>query len=216
MNITYETPSERWHRRMWKVWTGFLWGILIVGLFYSGYWVRQDMTRFQNLAPERRVASLPGIGSGWIDTLRRVTGGRVEVDTLPIQIIESYNHGNNLVGLYEGWYGRVRVGTDMRFYFRPLSRICNKRPSFHGHFEYRHPPELWNPATVIAHEFGHYYQHVVADTTWKNWHDEIFADRFALTMLAIRGWMDPDTSRMGQVLYHELRTRLWVSRWEEQ
>jgi hypothetical protein len=172
--------------------------------------------RWEQDAPRRVVAALPGVGAGWLDTLERVAG-RVEIDTLTDVIEDSY-HGA-LGGLYEGWYQRVRLSTDMSVYFRLLVGFCAQGRQENHQWSYTHPPEIANPAAVMAHEVGHHFQAMLTDSgpepqEWRGWQGELFADRFARTMLVIRGWLPEDPN--DALLLHVLSYRLRRSYWEEQ
>lgn len=176
-----------------------------VGAVQSGRWAERQRAEYERLAPERRVAALGGIGAGWIDTLRRVAGP-AEVDTLTAEMGEHFN--GTLCGLYEQWYDRVRVSTDMRTYDRLLRALHETEGRGMGW--YQHPVQLSTPAAVIAHEFGHRLQDSFENAPqWANNAPEVFADRFALAMLAVRGWLDAE--RADPVLLAIVRHRLRMS-----
>lgn len=187
----------------------FLLLLSIVLLFVGGAAFQAQFTRWEALGGERVVAALPGVGQGWLDTLRRVAGP-VSVDTLSKQEIGSYDDGDvdnsSMLGLYEPWHRSIYIRADMlafAFYIRRESGQPN--PS--------HPFTSSNPAGVVAHEFGHAFQSSLwphgevreaGDSlpSWAQDEREHFADRFARAMLALRGWdyPDPDDSTLNKTV----------------
>ncbi len=138
------------------------------------------------------VVSLPGIGQGWLDTLRAIAGPAA-VDTLPSGMkVLRYNGVPYPVG---GWYDNtndvIHINGDTSVYTWFASQITRQGT-------HQHPIETANPAGVLAHEFGHRFQLRVllpangvresGDTlpTWAQGDAEVFADRFAMALLAIR------------------------------
>jgi hypothetical protein len=138
------------------------------------------------------VVNLPGIGQGWLDTLRAVAGPAA-VDTLPTAMQGSLSQGHRYpVG---GWYDEVQdvvyINPDTAVYTAFARQITRQGT-------HQHPLETANPAGVLAHEFGHRFQLKVllpadgvrepGDTLpdWAQGNPEVFADRFATAMLAIR------------------------------
>lgn len=162
-------------------------------------------TRWIKLAPERVVLALPGVGAGWADTLRRIVGGPTAIDTLTAPIIATYD--STLAGLYEPWYHRVRLSPHMLTYYILLREMARTQGAASN---WTHPPETCSPAMVLAHEFGHAFQYRIRrDGIYERWWDvdgELFADQFALAMLAIRGWV-PDSAADPRLL-RALRARL--------
>lgn len=163
------------------------------------------------------MAALPGVGAGWLDTLRRVAGPTA-IDT--VSPLEFYDECCNLLGQFERWHMLVSINVHVPAYARfvrsATGTLCQ------GDWGYQHPLAMANPAGVVAHEFGHRFQfgarpHVVpepGDTlpTWAEDEDvERYADRFARAMLALRGWDDPDTTDV--VLNHRVRYLLLASYW---
>lgn len=173
---------------------------------------------------EHAVAALPGVGAGWIDTLRRIAGPTA-IDT--VSPLEFYDLPSDLLGLFERWHVLVSINPHMAAYSRfvrnSTSDWCSNRVDwFGGGPSYRHPLSMANPAGVVAHEFGHRFQfgarpHTVPQKgdTLPSWafddNVERFADRFARAMLALRGWDDPDTT--DAVLNHRVRYLLLKSYW---
>jgi hypothetical protein len=174
--------------------------------------------------PERAVAAMPGVGAGWLDTLRRVAGpARIAT----ISPLEFYDECCDLLGLFERWHILVSINVDPAAYsrfIRDVSAHLCESDGFGGAV-YRHPLAMANPAGVVAHEFGHRFQfgerpHVVPQPgdTLPKWArdniDERFADRFARAMLALRGWDDPDPT--DAVLTHRVRYLLIRSYWPKE
>lgn len=170
--------------------------------------------------PEEIVAALPGVGAGWLDTLRRVAGP-VAIDT--ISPLEAFDECCDLLGLFERWHMLISINPHMTAYARFVRNAAAPRP-WAGWFgpSYTHPLTMVHPAGVVAHEFGHRFQfgarpHAVpmpGDTLpryARDAMDERFADRFARAMLALRGWDDPDP-RDAQ-LNHRVRYLLIASYW---
>lgn len=189
--------------RLWERLEGVKRPLLItlaaIALLMTGYRVRQHYESWQALGPERIVAALPGVGAGWLDTLRRVAGP-VTVDTLSKQTVGAYDDGEDesstMLGVYESWHQLISVRTDLKFYSRFVRRQSGTpNPS--------HPLASAIPSGVVAHEFGHRFQNSLwphgevreaGDSlpSWAQDENEHFADRFARAMLALRGWDDPD------------------------
>lgn len=164
----------------------------------GGYVARQRYERWRELGPERVVAALPGVGQGWLDTLRRVAGPAT-VDTLSLQMVAAYEDGdvdaNTLLGVSEPWQHLIFIRVDLRLYARFVRHESGPNPS--------HPLAEAIPAGVLAHEFGHHFQsrlwphgeiREAGDSlpSWAQDEREHFADRFSRAMLALRGWDDPD------------------------
>lgn len=185
-------------------------GVLLV-LFAMGLGVMMENSnaRYTALATERAVAALPGVGQGWLDTLRLIAGD-VRIDT--VTPLMAYDDGPSLLGVFEPWHLLVSIRTDMREYFTFQRGVCGMHS-----FGYLHPVTLATPAAVVAHEFGHRFQFglwphglpgLPGDTVPKYARDfdERFADRFARAMLALRGWDHPDTADV--MLNHVVHIRL--------
>lgn len=182
---------------------------LVVAAFV-GVLVEASADGWAALGPEREVAAMPGVGQGWIDTLRLVSGFRGRVDTVSAAMVRT--EGDFLLGVTEYWHDVVNVRTDMRAY----ARFVRGQSCVAG-FGYQHPATVTNPPGVVAHEFGHAFAIALwphglvregGDSlpTWAQGNPEEFADRFARAMLALRGWDDPD--RKDVLLNHVVRTRL--------
>lgn len=191
--------------------------------FVAGDVVRTSADQYADRAGERIVAALPGIGDGWIDTLRRIAGP-AQIDTLSALMVYDVEYGfpgaRNLIGMFEPWHMRVTLHPYPLAYTRYTSNWNQCREAW----GYRHPVEVTStPAGTIAHEFGHRLQFGLrrqppqsrADTlpTWAQDQSERFADRFARAVLALRGWADPDTADV--MMNHYVRYRLIKSYWEE-
>ena len=173
-------------------------------------------------SPERAVAALPGVGAGWLDTLRRVAGPAAIDTVIPL---EFYDQCCDLLGQFERWHVLISVNVNMVAYSRFIRHVTTQWcAASDGWFSdgYRHPLAMANPAGVVAHEFGHRFQfgqrpHVVpqdGDTLppWaRDENEERFADRFARALLALRGWDDADPA--DQVLTHRVRYLLLKSYW---
>lgn len=185
----------------------------VAGVIGSALWIDH-----QDRGPERIVAALPGVGAGWLDTLRRVAGPAT-IDT--VSPLEVFDVCCDLLGLFERWHVLIsinpRVAAYSRFVRHAGATLCQG-----DFFGYQHPLTMANPAGVVAHEFGHRFQfgerpHDVPQAgdslpTWaRDDNAERFADRFARAMLALRGWDDPDPA--DQVLTHRVRYLLLRSYW---
>ena len=163
---------------------------------------------YNDLGPERTVAAMPGVGSGWLDTLRRVVGP-LKVDTVSTIMLRDFD--GSLLGLFEPWHNTVNLNPRMIEFTSFIRRGGGS-----------HPLTIANPAGVVAHEFGHAFQFSIwlehgsweCMPDWANDGREHFADRFARVMLAIRGWDEPD--REDLVLYHQVRYRLLKSYWPKE
>jgi len=192
----------------------------IIGGACTGFFIWFLLTPAPALTPEYFVARLPGVGAGWIDTLRRVAGP-VAIDT--VSALENFEEGgSDLIGLFESWHGLISIRAHMIYYSRYQhhynSDVCRV-------FDYIHPVEIaGSPAGTLAHEFGHLFQfrarqHVVPQEgdTLPPWArdniNERYADRFARAMLALRGWVDASPYRDDVILYHRLRYLLIKSYW---
>lgn len=186
--------------------------VLLVGFSaLAGVLVSRDVRAYRDLAPERAVIALPGVGPGWVDTLRHITG-HAEIDTLTRKMIDYYDGA--LAGLYEHWYDRVRLNTHMRAYIALARAGCSEDRGW-GHV---HPLEIASPSGVLAHEFGHRFQAKVRAAypeAWARVPPEVFADRFALAMLAIRGWVPRSETdvAMYRLLKHRLRMDIELLPW---
>jgi len=199
---------------------GFIVLVLLIVVAIVGYDVGGEKNRWTVLGPERAVVALPGVGDGWLDTLRRVAGPAT-IDT--VSDLENFDEGNNdLIGLFESWHGLISVRPRMIAYTR-YQRHWNGDNC--RTFSYLHPVEITgNPAGSLAHEFGHLFQfrarpHPIYEKgdTLPRWAQdniaERYADRFARAMLAIRGWADPSPYPDDLVLLHHLRYLLVKSYW---
>src|SRR6266550_810713 len=114
-----------------------------------------DVDEWVALAPERAVTALPGVGAGWLDTLRRVAGpATVE----PINSIMTRDEGEFLLGVHEPWHDLISTRTDMIAY----ARFIRAAKTWGEGYGYQHPLSLCIPAGVLAHEFGHRFQ----ETLW--------------------------------------------------
>ncbi len=176
-----------------------------------------DVDEWVALAPERAVTALPGVGAGWLDTLRRVAGdARVE----EVNAAMTATEGKYLLGVTEPWHQIISINTDMRAY----AVFIRDSKAWGEGYGYQHPLALCNPAGVTAHEFGHRWRETLwphgevregGDTlpTWAQGGEEEFADRFGRAMMALRGWDDPDPK--DAVLNHRVRYLLIKSYWEE-
>lgn len=173
--------------------------------------------RWVDGAPERAVAALPGVGQGWLDTLRRIAG---PARVAPINAAMRATEGGYLLGVTEPWHDLVSVDTDMASY----ARFIRDSRLWVG-FGYMHPLSLCNPAGVTAHEFGHRFRETLwphgpvreaGDSlpSWAQGGEEEFADRFARAMMALRGWDDPDPR--DAVLNHVVRYLLAKSHWADE
>lgn len=178
----------------------------------AGAMFNEQYARWEVLAPERAVAGLPGVGEGWLDTLRRVAGD-VRIDTISRLMVAS--EGQFLLGVHESWHNTISIRTEIRAYTRFLRGSTCLRS-----FEYQHPTTITHPAGVVAHEFGHRFEVSLwphgdvregGDSlpTFAQGNRERFADRFSRAMLALRGWDDPDST--DAVLNHRVWYLLWRS-----
>lgn len=187
--------------------------VLLVAIVLGGtrlvLGIDRELARITALAPEYAVAALPGVGQGWLDTLRMVAGD-VRIDT--VTPLMAYDDGPSLLGVFEPWHLTVSIRTDMREYHTFQRSVCGMHS-----FGYLHPVTLATPAAVVAHEFGHRFQFSLwphglpglpGDTVPKYAQDfdERFADRFARAMMALRGWDHPDTADV--MLNHVVHIRL--------
>jgi hypothetical protein len=180
-------------------------GLLLFGAAIAGAWSTDSYRQWQSLAPERAVASLPGVGAGWLDTLRRVAGGDpVTIDT--INAVEIRWGGNSLLGLHEPFHHIISIRLDPKSYPEFIRTVSEGD----GSWEYQHPVTVATPPTVVAHEFGHHFAFTAASEFSRS---EEFADRFARAMMALRGWDTADPRDIK--LYHRLRYRLMASYWPE-
>lgn len=196
-------------------------GALVVACFIAGGRLATAANEQDARGPERVVAALPGVGAGWIDTLRRVAGP-ASIDT--ISPLEVFDECCDLLGLFERWHLIVSINPHVAAYNRFVRNAtadwCTNE--FIDGPQYRHPLTMTNPAGVVAHEFGHRFQfgerpHVVPEKgdTMPRWArddiEERYADRFARAMLALRGWDDADTTDV--LLNHRVRYLLLKSYW---
>ncbi len=181
--------------------------LFLVGL---GVLMERANARWDAHAPERAVAALPGVGQGWIDTLRLVAG---DAQVEPINGVMTRTEGQYLLGVSEPWHDIISIRTDLAAY----AKFIRDAKQWSEGFGYQHPLEVCIPAGVTAHEFGHRWRETLwphgevregGDSlpTWAQGNEEEFADRFARAMLAIRGWDTPDPR--DPMLYHIVRMRL--------
>lgn len=170
-------------------------------LFVGGTAFQSQYDRWEARGGERVVAALPGVGTGWLDTLRRVAGD-VQVDTISKAMLVAYAEPDDgtMLGAFEPWHNLISVRADMKAYLRYIRQNVALQGS-----EYAHPLTTASPAGVVAHEFGHLFQANLwphgevregGDSlpSWAQDQRERFADRFARAMLALRGWDAPDPS----------------------
>jgi len=141
--------------------------------------------------PELVVAALPDVGTGWLDTLRTIAGDAA-VDTLPFGK-QVYVYGTSRF-VQVGWYNDV----DNVVYVHPDTAAYRKIRKWCPPARLCHPAELMVPAGVVAHEFGHRFQvslwphgavREYGDSlpTWAQGDPEVFADRFGIAVMALRG-----------------------------
>src|SRR6266550_925833 len=128
---------------------------VIVGVARLGGAIEGASIAWAAKAPERAVTALPGVGAGWLDTLRRVAGpATVE----PINSIMTRDEGEFLLGVHEPWHDLISVRIDMIAY----ARFIRAAKTWGEGYGYQHPLSLCIPAGVLAHEFGHRFQ----ETLW--------------------------------------------------
>lgn len=192
--------------------------VLLVAIVLGGtrlvLGIDRELARITALAPEYAVAALPGVGQGWLDTLRMIAGD-ARIEAVGPKMIR--DEGPYLLGVEEPWHGLISVRTDMRAY----ARYIRDSKQWEGGYGYQHPLTMCNPAGVTAHEFGHRFRESLwpheavresGDSlpTYAQGGEEEFADRFARAMLALRGWDSPDTT--DKMLNHVVRFRLMQAR----
>ncbi len=192
----------------------FLHIVLLVALVLGGVklviGIDREMAKYETLSPERAVAALPGVGEGWLDTLRMVAGDAVVEPISPIMVADE---GLYLLGVTEPWHQIISINTDMTAY----PRFIRASKLWGEGFGYQHPLALCNPAGVTAHEFGHRWKETLwphgevregGDTlpVWAQGNPEEFADRFSRAMMVLRGWDVPDPQDL--LLTHIVRMRL--------
>jgi hypothetical protein len=133
------------------------------------------------------ILRLPGITRSYIDSLIRIAGKPLAIDTLPsahqgfVRIeVDSTGHQGMSISIYCGWYHLDTV-------------YVNPHPAFYIAFAagtMYHPPSTATPRGVLAHEFGHRLQWVLSRDSMPVWADspqELFADRVSLIVLALSG-----------------------------
>jgi len=185
---------------------GALFSLLLLGAALIGGLSNNQYRQWQSRSQERAVAALPGVGAGWLDTLRRVAGGDpVTIDTINAVELDWDGRGgvSYLLGLHEPFHNIISIRLDMKMYagFVRLGSVCGR-----DSWGYQHPVTVANPPAVVAHEFGH---HFAMGSPFDG--SEEFADRFSRAMMALRGWDTPDSKDVK--LYHLLRYRLLASYW---
>src|SRR2546429_5756128 len=106
---------------------------LVFASLIVGAGIERADEAYDALAPERVVAALPGVGAGWLDTLRRVAGAAT-VDTVSLAM--RYDD-ESLLGVFEEWHHIVNIRTDLRAYFAFQRNVCGRHS-----FGYEHPVSL--------------------------------------------------------------------------
>lgn len=177
---------------------------------------------------EAAVIALPGIGAGWLDTLRAVAGSG-PVDTLPTTAqlwCISFRDGVSTVpvtrcltvgGLYDNVKDIVYVHPHVEAYDLLRATVL-AAPTM------AHPPVTANPAGILAHEFGHRFQLTTLGGSvydpahplpeWAVGNGEVFADRFAVAMLALRGTIPAvaDDSVLNRIVAERLAAGMKATR----
>jgi hypothetical protein len=109
-----------------------LWLLALAGAVLLGAASERSDARWRALAPERAVAALPGVGAGWLDTLRRIAGPAT-IDTITAPMLADY--GDGLLGVFEPWHMIIEIRVNMLAYYRDVRKLCSGARSF----GYEHP-----------------------------------------------------------------------------